>query len=180
MYLVISATNRANSNTLKVANQVVELLQNHTSESVVLYSLESFEKSLLQSGTGLMQFPESLTSFHDEVFLPTKKLLYVIPEYNGGFSGILKLFVDILSTRKYKENFVGKKAGLIGVATGRAGNLRGMEHFTGVLNYLNTTVFPNRLPISTVDKVLGHEAGFDPDSKKVLDTYLKDFVSWAG
>jgi NAD(P)H-dependent FMN reductase len=48
----------------------------------------------------------------------------------------------------------GKKAMLTGVSTGRAGNLRGMEHLTGILNYLKVTVHPNRLPISVVDKLM--------------------------
>jgi len=46
-----------------------------------------------------------------------------------------------------------KKALLTGVATGRAGNLRGMEHLTGSLMHMKMTVHPNRLPISMVDKL---------------------------
>jgi chromate reductase, NAD(P)H dehydrogenase (quinone) len=54
----------------------------------------------------------------------------------------------------YKKVWPGKKALLTGISTGRAGNLRGMDHLTGSLNYLNVLVHPNKLPISMVDKLL--------------------------
>jgi NAD(P)H-dependent FMN reductase len=47
--------------------------------------------------------------------------------------GSLKLFIDACSVREYKQNFKGKKAALVGIASGRAGNLRGMDHLTGVM-----------------------------------------------
>jgi chromate reductase len=78
----------------------------------------------------------------------------VSPEYNGSFPGVLKLFLDALSVKDYKKTFSGKRVSLIGVASGRAGNFRGMEHLTGIFNYLNMIVMPNKLPISSVEKVI--------------------------
>jgi len=44
----------------------------------------------------------------------------------------------------------GKKIALAGVATGRGGNLRGLDHLTGIFHYLNVHVMPFKLPISVV------------------------------
>jgi hypothetical protein len=42
----------------------------------------------------------------------------------------------------------------VGVATGRGGNIRGLDHVTGVLNYIKVMVHPNKLPLSAVDKIM--------------------------
>jgi chromate reductase, NAD(P)H dehydrogenase (quinone) len=54
----------------------------------------------------------------------------------------------------YKKVWWGKKALLTGISSGRAGNLRGMDHLAGSLNFLKVVVHPNKLPISGVDKLL--------------------------
>ena len=53
-----------------------------------------------------------------------------------------------------KNVWPNKKILLTGVSTGRAGNLRGMEHLTGVLLYLKANVHHNRLPLSIVHTLL--------------------------
>lgn len=47
-----------------------------------------------------------------------------------------------------------QKALLTGVAEGRGGNLRGLDHFTGVLHFLKVIVHPNKLPISSVKQLM--------------------------
>ncbi len=81
--------------------------------------------------------------------------------------------------REYFHNFDGKKAALIGVATGRAGNLRGMEHLTGVLNYLGTIVMPNKLPISRISKLKnGNGEIADEETLKVMDAHAREFLAF--
>ena len=91
-----------------------------------------------------------------------------IPEYNGSFPGILKLFVDACSIRSKMSVFNNKKAALVGVATGRAGNIRGLEHFTSVMMFMNVTVLPNLLPISAFNKMV------DENNKIVDENTLKN------
>ena len=85
-----------------------------------------------------------------------------MPEYNGGYPGILKLFLDSVSPKEWTN----KKVCLVGVSSGRAGNLRGMEDLTGILNYLKLHVYYTKLPISTVDKVLNEAGNFISDEQK--------------
>jgi NAD(P)H-dependent FMN reductase len=75
---------------------------------------------------------------------PADAFVFVIPEYNGSFPGIVKLMIDSI----HPEHFKGKYASVIGVASGRAGNLRGIEHLNGILQHLGIHTLPNVLPIS--------------------------------
>ncbi|GAB5550652.1 MAG: hypothetical protein Sapg2KO_02430 [Saprospiraceae bacterium] len=151
MITVISGTNRKGSECLTFAKKYVEILEGLTTTPVKLLALEDiphdwYFPEMYQKGN---QAP-SLIKLQDEYILPAKKFVYVISEYNGGFPGAVKIFLDACSVREINPSFKGKKAALVGVATGRAGNLRGMDHLSGVLNHLGTIVMPNKLPISKI------------------------------
>ena len=101
-------------------------------------------------------------------------ILIVTPEYNGSFPGVLKAMIDNTDIEKV---WWGKKALLTGVSTGRAGNLRGMEHLTGVLQYLKMHVYHNKLPISVVNKLLnGEDYIGDMATLKSINDQLEEFI----
>lgn len=100
---------------------------------------------------------EALLNMRSEFFLPAEKFWFFVPEYNGSIPGILKMLLDALSIDQSKESFSEKKACITGTATGRAGNLRGIDHLSDILNNLNVTVFPSRLPISSIHKLIDEE-----------------------
>ncbi|RZK47097.1 MAG: NADPH-dependent oxidoreductase [Pedobacter sp.] len=154
LYTVISATNRVNSNTLRVAKQYEQLLKGQEL-NVRLMSLEGWK--------WFSRDPE-FTKIESELLAPATKFVFVVPEYNGSIPGVLKVMFDISS---YKDTWYGKKAMLTGIATGRAGNLNGLEHLTSILHYLNVVVHPNKLPISSVDKLLNPQ-GLIVDEGTVL------------
>jgi NAD(P)H-dependent FMN reductase len=136
-----------------------------------LYSLENLD---------LNQRSPSMMAFEQEALIPTQKFIIIAPEYNGSYPGILKLFIDACSVRAYKESFHGgKKASLMGISSGRAGNLRGMEHFTGVLNYLHISVMPPHQPISNIEKLLD-ESGIvqDADTLKAMENHIRKFIQF--
>lgn len=163
-FTIVSGTDRAGSNTLRVARQMRDMLERKGVEA----SLVSLE------GIGLDRRSDTLARLEEEVLIPTTHFLFVIPEYNGSFPGSLKTVIDLSDIRRV---WWGKKAMLTGVSTGRAGNLRGMEHLTGVLNYLKVTVLPNRLPISVVDKLM--DAGgriTDEATLAALSVQLDEFL----
>jgi NAD(P)H-dependent FMN reductase len=165
-YTIISGTNRSGSNTLKIARQYREILESRGVEAN-LVSLE---------GLNLNEKSGQLKSLEDEVLIPTDKFIFVLPEYNGSFPGSLKTMIDLSDIRKV---WWGKKALLTGVSTGRAGNLRGMDHLTGSLNYLKVTVHPNKLPISSVDKLL-NGTGVITDEPTVLamEAQVEEFLQF--
>jgi NAD(P)H-dependent FMN reductase len=66
---------------------------------------------------------------------------------------------------------------LIGVSTGRAGNLRGMEHLTGMLNYLNMHVHPEKLPVSSVQDLIDDELKIDLLIRENLERLVTEFIN---
>lgn len=48
----------------------------------------------------------------------------------------------------------GKKVALVGVSSGRSGNIRGIDHLTNIFHYLNLEVLPYKLPISRTNELV--------------------------
>ncbi len=178
MITIISATNRPDSRTEYVSKNLFELIGKYTDEEVNLIKLSEVDPGFIHPKMyeAAFQHPD-LTKLQDEQIVPANKWILVSPEYNGSYSGIGKVFVDALSIRKYAETFKGKKLALVGVATGRAGNLRGLDHLTTSFNYLGMNVYPNRLPLA---QIANHmiEGGFDEATTKTLNDFLEGFVGF--
>ena len=165
-YLVISGTNRLNSNTCRIAKHYVEMLRDKGIEAELL-SLERIDLSHRSEGYQMLE---------REKLLPSTKFIFVAPEYNGSIPGVLKTMLDLSD---YKKAWWGKKALLVGISTGRSGNVRGMEHLTSILNYLKVVVHPNKLPISIVDKLLnGKGLMIDNDTIGAIDIQLQEFIEF--
>jgi chromate reductase, NAD(P)H dehydrogenase (quinone) len=166
MYVIISATNRKDSNTLKIATYYQQLLQNKGIDNY-LFSLQQFN-TLVRN--------DFVKQLEQEFLIKAGKFIFVSPEYNGSIPGILKLFIDVTDIQKV---WWGKKALLTGVSAGRAGNLRGMEHLTGILHYLKVVVHPNKLPISVINSVLSAEGEFDHAStQKIIEEQVAEFIKF--
>jgi chromate reductase len=66
---------------------------------------------------------------------------------------------------------------LLGVASGRAGNLRGMDHLTGILNYLGAIVMPDKLPISRIGELLDAEGQLNDElTLATMRLHAEEFV----
>jgi chromate reductase, NAD(P)H dehydrogenase (quinone) len=165
-YTIISGTNRQGNNTKKVAKAYQSILQ-QKGVDVQLLALDEVDITLKDGSFAQMQ---------ETFLLPAQKFIIVMPEYNGSYPGILKLMID---SSDIKNAWWNKKALLAGVSTGRAGNLRGMEHLTGALMHIKMIVHHNRLPISLVDKLLD-EAGnlTDAGTIKAIEQQLDEFIAF--
>lgn len=170
--VVFSCTNRPNSNTLKVS-RIYERLLKEKGEDVVLLDFQRLPENITVSET-FGRRSQAFAELINEFVIPQNKFVFVLPEYNGSFPGILKTFLDSLPPREWTN----KKACLVGVSDGRAGNLRGMEHLTGVLQYLKMHVFYNKLPISQVMNVMDQQENFTPEQLKVCSLQMDAFIAF--
>jgi chromate reductase len=173
MITIISATNRPNSNSLKIAKKYAQLIDKQGIECR-LFSLENLPTDVISSDL-YSNRSENFQQLLDKYILPAQKLVFIVPEYNGSFPGVLKVFLDAVPPDTNR----GKKVALIGIASGRAGNIRGLDHLTGVLNYLGMHILPNKLPISSVLTVLGADGTVEEENTiKALEKQLAEFISW--
>ncbi|MCO5233751.1 MAG: NAD(P)H-dependent oxidoreductase [Chitinophagales bacterium] len=155
MITIISCTNRPNSWTKKVTDVYISRLINKKVDFQFL-DLQDLPADILSNE--MYDIKSSLFSQIEMKYLVSaSKFIFIIPEYNGSYPGILKLMIDASDIKKSYHN---KKAALVGVADGRAGNLRGMDDFTNVLNYLRINVLHCKIPISSVSKQFDENGNF--------------------
>ena len=167
MITIISGTNRKLSNTSKIASEYQLILQ-EKGFAAGIFSLEDVD---------ILEYTAAFKKIENEILIPTTHFIIISPEYNGSFPGVLKMLFD--NSRSH-EIWFNKKALLTGVATGRAGNLRGMDHLADVLNYLKITVHPNKLPISVVNSVVDSDGKIiDKNTLNAINQQLDEFIHWS-
>ena len=76
-----------------------------------------------------------------------QKYVFVVPEYNGSFPGVLKAFIDGLD---FPTTFAGKKCALIGVSQGWRGGSTGLSHLTDIFHYLKMDVCPFKVYLPNI------------------------------
>ena len=170
--VVVSCTNRPNSNTLKVSRIYEDILKTRQVNVKILDFCTLPEN--IAFGETFGKRTEKYAQLITEYVSTCKKFIFVLPEYNGSFPGILKTFLDSMHPREWAD----KDACLVGVADGRAGNLRGMEHLTGILNYLKMHVYHNKLPISIVNLVMDAEGKFNENQMKACEEQVDGFLKF--
>ncbi len=173
MITIISSTNRTGSSTLKVAQYYQNRLHEKGADAGLL--------SLLQLPPNLIEtdlYGKRSAAFEpiQEMITKTKKFIFIIPEYNGSFPGVLKTFIDACS---FPESFYEKKAALVGISSGKYGNIRGIDHFTGVCHYLNLHVMPMKLHIPNIraEFEANHNL-FKADTVRFTDEQMDKFIKF--
>ena len=173
MITIISSTNRPGSNTLKVAKYYQERLREKGTEAGLL-SLTDLPATLIATdlyGKRSVEFQPII-----DIVNQTDKFLFIIPEYNGSFPGVLKVFVDACD---FPESFYEKKAALVGVSSGKYGNIRGIDHFTGVCHYFSLHVMPLKLHIANIKTELDANGKFfKEDTVKFTEEQIDKFIAY--
>lgn len=181
MITVISGTNRLHSQTLVIAEYARLIASDLGMEQVSLLDLCRLNgESIIGGGYSVEDLSPITLHIQDGMIVPARAFYIVVPEYNGSFPGILKYFLDACSVRRDINSFSGKKAAILGLSSGRAGNLRGMDHLTSILHYLNMHVMPNRLPVSRIEGLIKGEKLMDPESRHLIKTHIEEFVEFCG
>ncbi len=166
MYTIISSTNRQGSHTEKAAKEYQKLLLEKGIDASI-FSLK---------GLNVLEKNNDFIQAESEYLIPAEKFIFIIPEYNGTFPGVLKAMIDISDIKKA---WWYKKALLTGVSTGRAGNLRGMDQLSDVLNHMKMTVHYNKLPISIIDKVMDEDGVITNQSTlQAIHQQLDEFINF--
>ncbi len=173
MTTLLSATNRHHSMTRKVTEKYAELLKDKGIEHRVM-NLENIPVQLINEAF-YKKGENDMKKYAHEIFQASDRFIIISPEYNGSIPGILKLLIDSCNP----DIFKGKKFALVGVSSGRAGNLRGMDHLTDILHYLNAEVYSVKQPISQIFNLLNEEKELiDQTTIQVLTKQLDGFMKF--
>ncbi|MEO1022352.1 MAG: NADPH-dependent FMN reductase [Bacteroidota bacterium] len=169
---IISSTDRPNSMASRISSYVQGLYEKEGAKAEVI-SLEDFPLQDVVGGRYGADIP-SVTKFRDPI-LNADGLVFVIPEYNGGFPGILKIFVDYLP---FPGAFEKLPMSFIGEASGAFGALRAVEQFQMIANYRNALQFPERVFIQRVNKEFGEDGLKNEFTQKLLLDQVRGFVDF--
>jgi chromate reductase, NAD(P)H dehydrogenase (quinone) len=173
MIVVIAGTNRPGSTTLKVARRAEAGLRALGAE-VVFIDLQDLPGACA-SGDAYRVKPPAIAAWQAAV-LAAKGILSVIPEYNGSFPGVYKLFIDML---KFPESLVDVPAGFIGVSSGEWGALRPVEHAQMVFQYRHAPLYGRRIFLKTTRDTLDADGKpKDPALSQRFDDFLKGFLDF--
>ncbi|MFD2519376.1 NADPH-dependent FMN reductase [Emticicia soli] len=143
---VIIGTNRNNSLSRKVGLYYQKLLQSLGAESQIIDLAElpeDFAFSALYHNSGKNEAFNKFQTIVDA----TQKFVFIVPEYNGSFPGVLKTFLDGL---RYPDSFNYKKAALVGISSGMQGNAVGLGHLNDILSYMGTDVLGLRMKLGSI------------------------------
>lgn len=173
MITLISGTNRVHSLTEKFSRIYFDLIKAKY-DDVKFFNLTNLPPSIIEMEV-YDNTPNELSKIQSEVFDASNRFIFIIPEYHGSMPGILKLLIDVLDA---KTAFKNKKAALVGIATGRAGNLRGMDHLSSVLQHMGVTVMPFMLPVSRVQDELTDLHTLKEPTLKVVNRHIDEFLAF--
>jgi len=142
--MIISGTNRANSNALRISELILAHYQS-ANIPVQLFSLEEMPQEAFHADSYAKK-PPAMQAIQQRV-LDAQGLHVITPEYNGSFPGVLKYFIDML---KFPESFDRKPVAFVGEAAGVWGGLRAVEQLQMIFGYRNAHSYPDRVFIPGV------------------------------
>ncbi|MEM7298182.1 MAG: NAD(P)H-dependent oxidoreductase [Bacteroidota bacterium] len=174
MITIIIGTNRANSNSRKVALHYEEILKSHDVETTLidLATLPAdFMTSALYENLGTN--PE-FNPIMDHM-KQAQKFVFIVPEYNGSFSGALKVFLDAL---EFPGTLKGKKCALLGVSGGIQGGVMAMSHLTDIFNYLGMHVLANKPKLMSINSKLEDDKITDETSLRRMNEQAEALISF--
>lgn len=88
------------------------------------------------------------------------------PEYHGSYSSVIKLVIENLG---FPSALQGKPVALLGVAAGRIGAIKSLEHLRSVCSHVGAIVLPSFVSVANVQKLFDEEGNcLDSATEKLV------------
>jgi NAD(P)H-dependent FMN reductase len=112
---------------------------------------------------------------YSEKMIRADALIIVSPEYNHGYSGLLKHVLD-----SCLKEYIHKAAGIVGVSAGPFGGTRGIENLLPVLRELGLVTIFWDVNFSNAREAFGEDGSLkDSSFLRRIDKFLKELI-WMG
>lgn len=147
MITIISSTNRNDSVSSQLSQQYQDILEemNVASEIIDLNDLPAdFTATALYENSGKNKQFNKMRKMMRE----TQKFVFIVPEYNGSFPGVLKAFIDGL---EFPGSFKDKKCALVGLSSGVQGGGLALSHLTDIFNYCGMHVLAQKPKLARIE-----------------------------
>ena len=110
-----------------------------------------------------------------KMMLQSEKYVFIVPEYNGSFPGVLKAFIDGL---KFPGTFTDKKCALVGLSSGVQGAGLALSHLTDIFNYCGTNVLALKPKLARIEKNMEGEVITNDLYKQLLEEQVEKFIKF--
>jgi NAD(P)H-dependent FMN reductase len=172
---VVCSTSRTDSTTSRVVSLYREILATNHGLPSVLLDLKELPEDFLHAVLYRQdRINHPVWAQWQTVVDAIDKFVFVIPEYNGSFPGILKCFVDAL---QFPRSLRGKKAAMIGISDGTQGAALAMSHFGDVLNYAGVTTLAQRPRLIEINKHWESDRMTNPLYQNLLSEHARQVVA---
>ncbi|MCH7491708.1 MAG: NAD(P)H-dependent oxidoreductase [Gemmatimonadetes bacterium] len=103
-------------------------------------------------------------------------VILATPEYHGSFSSVMKLVIENLG---FPSVLSGKPVALLGVAAGRIGAIKSLEHLRSVVSHIGGIVLPGPVSVAGVRGYFD-EAGqiTDPATDKAIRSVATNLLTY--
>ena len=106
-------------------------------------------------------------------------VLFVTPEYNRSFPGVLKNAIDHASRPYGQSVWAGKPAGIVGASPSATGTALAQQHLRNVLATLDMpTLGQPEAFIQVQDELFEMTGNIAENSKKFLQNWMDQYVTW--
>lgn len=172
--VIIVGTNRPNSISGQIARYYQSQLAALGAESTILDLVDlpdDFTASALYHNSGKNEGFNTLRQLLDGA----RKFVFVVPEYNGSYPGVLKAFIDGLP---YPNSFANKKAALVGLSSNTQGAAIALSHLNDVFSYLGMTTLALRVKLA---QIRSHFDGQDISNalyKELLEMQAEQLIAF--
>lgn len=175
MITIIVGTNRPDAISRKLAEQYAEMLHQKFQQPSQLLDLQELPVDFI--GTALYEHTGKNEAFNavSQLISHSEKLIFVLPEYNGSFPGVLKAFIDGLA---YPNTFRNKKAAMVAISNGTQGGLLAMSHLTDIFNYLGMHVLANKVRIPQIHQHFNEGRITTPFYLELLEAQAGQFLEF--
>lgn len=149
--LVILGTGHKGSSSEKVADYIFSTAQKKEDFTATFFDIKNVNMSLTDDGL-YKSDPEV-----SKILENADAYVFVVPEYNHGYPGSLKMFLD-----SYFDEYAHKAVAMVGVSSGNFGGARALIALSSVLRRVGMIV-------STKDLYIGNAGEFFRDNKKIQE-----------
>jgi NAD(P)H-dependent FMN reductase len=144
--VIIVGTNRPDSMSRKIAEYYQSILTHLDVSSIILDLVDlpdDFTVSALYANSGKNEGFNNMKLLLEQ----TDKFVFIVPEYNGSYPGVLKAFIDGLP---YPNSFSNKKAALVGLSSNMQGAAIALSHLSDVFSYLGMNTLALRVKLAQI------------------------------
>lgn len=169
--VAVSGSVRRDGNTRRFLDLLIGLLEAHPGVTV----------DCIDPGEFTLAFPGQAEAGALEQLLVERVgradgILLSTPEYHGSYSSVLKVLIDNMG---YPSAMAGKPVALLGIATGRLGAVKALEHLRSVCSHIGAIVLPYPVSVSEAhNKLSGDGRCTDSDLQGLLESCAGQLVAY--